>query len=85
LSFTDGELRVNAGITDVRLYEIEDFSPKEDIISEIRVQIKASAAIILSLGLSRPFASSPQFDPVNWLQVNNIHFRENPVWQLGKI
>jgi hypothetical protein len=84
LSFTDGKLHVNAGITDIRFYEIDDYSPKEEIISDIKAQIKASEAIILSLGLSRPFASSPQFDPVNWLQVNNIHFRENPVWQLGK-
>ncbi|MBW2063284.1 MAG: hypothetical protein JRI95_17210 [Deltaproteobacteria bacterium] len=82
LNFTDGELHVNAGITDIRFYEIDDYSPKEKIINDTKTQIKASSAIIISLGLSRPFASSSQFDPVNWLQVNNIHFRENPVWQL---
>ena len=84
LLFTDGELRVNAGITDIRLYELEDFSFRNELIAELNAQIRGNDDIILSVGLSRPFASSPEFEPVNWLQVNNIHFSRNPVWQLRK-
>ena len=37
----------------------------------------------LSVGLTRPFASSADLPAVHWLQVNNTHFENNPRWQLG--
>lgn len=42
--------------------------------------------IILSVGLTRPFAPEGFQNPVHWLQVNNIHVPIDPLWQgsLGK-
>ncbi len=39
------------------------------------------AEVLLSVGLTRAF-STGGFPPVHWLQVNNIHFRKNPLWNL---
>ncbi|MBM4273236.1 MAG: hypothetical protein FJ134_02075 [Deltaproteobacteria bacterium] len=85
LWFNDGELQVNAGVTDIRLYRIPDYSPNEELIKKFNACMKISEEIIISVGLSRPFASSPEFDPINWLQVNNIFLKEKPVWQMRPI
>jgi hypothetical protein len=38
---------------------------------------------VLSVGLTRKFRSSDQYEPRHWLQVNNIHIQEDPAWLLG--
>ena len=38
--------------------------------------------LLLSVGLTRPFAPSPDAPPIHWLQVNNIHLEPDPCWRL---
>jgi len=45
--------------------------------------IERGPEMILSVGLTRPFAPSSESEEVHWLQVNNVHFEDDPVWQLG--
>ncbi|HXH09492.1 MAG TPA: hypothetical protein VNP04_06995 [Alphaproteobacteria bacterium] len=81
--FTDGNLDLDCGVTDIRLYGNDHVTPNTKEVERITKRLKSSAGLILSVGLTRPFAGSPDFPPVHWLQVNNIHLRDDPAWQLG--
>ncbi|MBM4274657.1 MAG: hypothetical protein FJ134_09410 [Deltaproteobacteria bacterium] len=85
MSFSDGKLECDAPVTDLRLYHIDNFSPNYQLIEKMNEHVLKSSDLILSLGLSRPFSRSPEFDPVNWLQVNNIHFIEKPILRISDI
>jgi hypothetical protein len=80
LVFTDGQLTVNAPVTDIRCYHLEDFSLNQDAFERMQEHLSRSRGVILSLGLGRPFAATPDREPINWLQVNNIHCREPALW-----
>jgi len=79
----DGDFDLDLSITDIRLYQSDHVTPNADLISRIDQRLKSGADVILSVGLTRPFASSPDLSPMHWLQVNNIHFEENLTWLLG--
>lgn len=83
LHFTDGSRPVDARVTDIRLYESDHVTPDVAKCRAVAERIKASKPIILSLGLTRAFAPSPDRPRVHWLQVNNIHLQDNPVWRLA--
>jgi hypothetical protein len=40
--------------------------------------------VILSVGLTRPFRKWGDSEERHWLQVNNIHLEDDPLWQLGE-
>ena len=83
IRFSDGQAKVDARVTDIRLYGADHFTPDLDKAREVGERIHASQEVILALGLTRAYASSPDRPPLHWLQVNNIHLKEDPVWQLG--
>ena len=83
IQVNDGNFYLDLGVTDLRLYNDDHLTPDLKKVASIADKIKQSEDVILCVGLTRPFSSSPQFDPVCWLQVNNIHTKENPTWQLG--
>jgi hypothetical protein len=39
-----------------------------------------SNGVIFGVGLTRPFAEREDAPAVHWLQVNNIHLRNDPYW-----
>jgi hypothetical protein len=83
MRLTDGELDVDAPVTDLRLYAEDHYSPQISLVEEVQQKIRTSQGLILSVGLTRAFAAAPDQPPVHWLQINNLHFQEQPVWQLG--
>ena len=46
-------------------------------------RIADSRDVILGVGLTRKFRASDDAPYRHWLQVNNIHLKEHPVWTLG--
>ena len=82
MRFTDGDFHLDCGVTDIRLYGNDHITPNDQVVQEIAQRL-SDVQVILSMGLTRAYASSADFDPVHWLQVNNIHFEDNPTWQLG--
>jgi hypothetical protein len=70
------------GVTDIRLYAHDRLTPNTQLLPDVAKRI-SEGGVILSVGLSRAFASSPEFPPMHWLQVNNIHLPENPCWRLS--
>jgi hypothetical protein len=83
LPISDGQFTVSLGVTDLRLYQEDRESLHVDEMWRITGFINQSAEIILSLGLTRPFKRDGDTAPRHWLQVNNIHVRDDPVWRLG--
>ena len=82
IQVADGEFDLDVSVTDIRLYGPDHTTPDDEVVRRIADVLERGAEAILAVGLTRPFAS-PGFPPVHWLQVNNIHLRDNPLWQLG--
>ena len=79
----DGEIQADAGVTDLRLFQPDHATPDADKVRGVAKWIHDSEGVILGLGLTRKFRSSEQSPYIHWLQVNNIHLKEEPAWPLG--
>jgi hypothetical protein len=82
LRFSDGQISLNLGITDLRLWEEDHVTPKWDLIEDVKRRMNGGMPCLLTVGLTRPYASSQEDEPVHWLQVNNIHLEDDPAWRL---
>jgi hypothetical protein len=82
MQFTDGNFHLDCGVTDIRLYGNDHVTPNDQVIQGITQRL-SNVLAILSMGLTRAYASREGLEPVHWLQVNNIHFQDDPTWQLG--
>jgi hypothetical protein len=83
LRASDGEFDLDLGVTDIRLYGADHVTPDEAAVSRVRERLRAGEEVILTVGLTRPPPPAPGQPQVHWLQVNNFHFREDQIWQLG--
>lgn len=83
LQFTDGDLHVSPAVTDIRLYEDDQITPKIPVIVDIQRRISEGVDIILSVGITRAWQKPNDTQERHWLQVNGIHLADDPVWQLG--
>lgn len=77
---TDGDFHLDLSVTDVRLYQADLATPAEQLVQDLDRRMLRGVGVILSVGLTRPFATSPEQTPVHWLQVNNIHLDDRPIW-----
>jgi hypothetical protein len=83
MRFSDGTLHVDAGVTDIRLYGADHVTADDAVVKQVNERMQQGVDVILSVGLGRPYAAAPGAAPVHWLQVNNIHLADHPVWPLG--
>jgi hypothetical protein len=82
MGLTDGVFSLDCGVTDIRLYSDDHITPDESAVKKVARRVKDGVEVILSMGLTRAYASSADFDPVHWLQVNNVHLEDDPTWQV---
>ena len=83
LQFTDGVFDLTAAVTDLRLYESDYATLRRQVIASLNERFAQGAAVILSVGLTRPWQKPRDTAERHWLQVNNIHLVDHPVWRLG--
>ena len=83
LHFTDGAFELTAAITDLRIYERDYTTLRRDVIASLNERFEQGARVILSVGLTRPWQKPGEAEERHWLQVNNIHLEDQPVWRLG--
>lgn len=76
MKFTDGAFNVDVGVTDIRLYGADHATPDEDAVNAAMSQLAGAQPVILSVGLTRPYAPRDEVAAIHWLQVNNVHFRQ---------
>lgn len=70
-------------VTDLRLYDYTpetDYQVRADVVAWLAEQLRQPGHVLLSVGLSRPFAREHDEDALHWLQVNNIHLEHDPLW-----
>src|SRR5439155_5933662 len=72
-------------VTDVRLYARDHVTPDRVQVVKINARLRSRQRIILAVGLGRPPPPRPNdpLPPAHWLQVNNLHFANDPLWRLA--
>jgi hypothetical protein len=73
---------VNLTVNDLRLYEKDGRTPRLDLVSSVKKRLRAGIEVILSVGLTRPWRKRGDTAERHWLQVNNIHLKDDPAWKL---
>jgi hypothetical protein len=82
MAFHIGDFPFNLGVTDIRLYAADHVTPNHEVIYRTEQRLQAAGEVILSVGLTRAFKKTADTPALHWLQVNNIHFQDDPCWQL---
>lgn len=71
-------------VTDLRLYEEDQRTPRRALVSDLREKLQDGMAVILSVGLTRPFRKEGGDAARHWLQVNNVHLESEPLRGRGE-
>ncbi|NWJ97058.1 MAG: hypothetical protein HXX20_14840 [Chloroflexi bacterium] len=82
IGFSDGKFKMDLSVTDLRLYQ-EDFkTPKRELVEKVAGWCRAEpgTGMFLSVGLSRAWQKPDDSRERHWLQANNLHFEQHPVW-----
>lgn len=66
-------------VTDLRLYEEDHKTPRQDLVASAQKRLQAGVEVILSVGLTRPWRKQDDTVERHWLQVNNVHLRDDPL------
>jgi hypothetical protein len=69
--------QLDVGVTDLRLYGLDLETPNAQKVEEISKKLARGVPAIVAVGLTRPFTPEAFGDPVHWLQVNNLHFKDD--------
>jgi hypothetical protein len=72
---------VDLSVTDLRLYEKDHKTPRRDLVTDVQGCLKAGVEAILCVGLTRPWQKQGDTAERHWLQVNNIHLEDDPLWR----
>lgn len=83
IGFEISNMELDLGVTDIRLYGSDHVTPEAALVAAIARKLKQTSEVVLSIGLTRPYSADDEHPAVHWLQVNNIHLPDRPVWQLG--
>jgi hypothetical protein len=75
---------VDLSVTDLRLYERDGRTPRRDLVQSLQKRLEAGVEVILSVGLTRPWQKRNDDAERHWLQLNNIHLKDDPLWQLSR-
>lgn len=71
-------------VTDRRFYRIEanDYTIAEDVVERVQARLSEDNDVLLTVGLTRArrlHDADPS--PRHWLQVNNVHLKDAPLWR----
>jgi hypothetical protein len=73
---------VDLSVNDLRLYEGDGRTPRRDLVASVEKRLKSGVEVILSVGLTRPWQKRGDTAERHWLQLNNIHLEDDPLWRL---
>ena len=79
----DDQFDLYVSVTDLRLYQADGETPDDERVNALNRRMEEGEGVLLSVGLTRAFASAADRDPVHWLQVNNVHLERTPCWRLA--
>jgi hypothetical protein len=73
---------VDLSVTDLRLYERDGRTPRRNLAQSLQKRLESGVEAILSVGLTRPWQKRGDDAERHWLQINNIHLKDDPLWSL---
>jgi hypothetical protein len=82
MELSDGVFSLDLSVTDLRLYADDGGRPATERVREVADRLARGVPVLLSVGLTRPFAARTGDAPVHWLQVNSVHLEDDPCWRL---
>lgn len=85
MRLSDGALTVTVSVTDLRLYEDDQKTPRQEAVADLNARLARGVPVILSVGVSREWTRPGDAVPRHWLQVNGIHLQDRPTWRHGEI
>lgn len=68
---------LDLSVTDIRLYGKDHVTPDRKVVDRLNRRLRRGGEVVLGVGLTRVFREC------HWLQVNNVHFADDPLWQLA--
>ncbi|MCC6125755.1 MAG: hypothetical protein IT426_12385 [Pirellulales bacterium] len=80
IGFNDGLLKVEASVTDLRLFADDHATPNAAAVRAANQGLSHSRGAILCVGLTRPYSPDKKQPERHWLQVNNLHLEDDPLW-----
>jgi hypothetical protein len=74
---------LDLAVTDLRLYTYEggQYVPRHALVQHVAARLERGVRSILSVGLGRPWDKLDGSAPQHWLQVNNLHLEDDPLWK----
>jgi len=78
LRLDDGTFAPAFSVTDLRLYEDDQETPRHRLIRSLADRL-VKEDVLLSVGLSRPWKKPRDTEERHWVQVNNMHFKNDPL------
>jgi hypothetical protein len=73
---------VDLAVNDLRVYERDGRTPRRNLVAGVQRRLEAGVETILSVGLTRPWQKRSDTAERHWLQINNVHLKDDPLWQL---
>jgi hypothetical protein len=77
----DGKFDFDLSVTDLRLYAKDQKTPNAKVVADVHRRLKKGVGVILSVGLARAFQVTGDTARRHWLQVNNLHLEDDPIWK----
>ena len=74
----DGTFAPSLSVTDLRLYEEDQKTPRHELIATIADRLE-DENVLLSVGLARAWKRPDDTESRHWLQANNLHFETDPL------
>ncbi len=81
LLVTDGEYDLSLSVTDLRFYEDDHRAIRAAVVRDVAARLQRGVDLILSVGLARAWRRDESEPYRHWLQVNNLHLADDPLWQ----
>ncbi len=68
-------------VTDLRLCEDDHTTVRVELVRHVQNRIRQGVGVILGVGLGRAWSQGADDKERHWLQVNNLHLEDDPLWQ----
>lgn len=81
ISLYDAFTRSDLSVTDLRLYDLNTYEPLAPRVAALAERIRRGVKVILGVGLTRLYKKREGDAELHWLQVNNVHLEDDPLWR----
>lgn len=80
LHLEDPAGEVSLPLTDLRFYHADHQTLRLDVVREVSERLERGVPAMVCVGLGQPYRALGDPAYRHWLQANNLHLRDDPVW-----